>query len=144
MGVLNFGDESVRNAVLFDQCNIWIGTQLVQVIRRKFPSIPVDDVKLVGNRTRGGCNLALDEAEVGSTRGTLLEGDDVPAGGSIRNLRNSEKGRGHGKDRKEESGESKQLVRKHAESLCGPKERGSVKGMKPKNKNEGGNWILGR
>lgn len=97
----------MRNAVLFDQCDIRICTQLVQVIRRKFSSIPIDDVELVGNRTRGGCNLALDGAEVGSTRGTLLEGDDVPVGGSIRDLRNSEKGRGHGKDGKKESGESK-------------------------------------
>jgi hypothetical protein len=98
---LSLRDESMRNTILFDRCDIRVGTQLVQIIGRKLSSIPVDDVELVGNRARGRCDLALNGAKVGSTRGTLLESDDVPAGGSIRNLRNSEKGRGHGKDREE-------------------------------------------
>lgn len=106
-----------------------MGTQLIQVIGRKFSSIPVDDIELVGNFARSGRDLALDGAKVCSTRDTLLESDDVLVGGSIRNLRNSEKGGWHSKDGEEESGKSEELLRKHAEGLCRPGRTRSGKGV---------------
>ena len=134
----------MRNTVLFDRCDIRMGTQLVQVVGRKFSSIPVDDAELVGNRAWGGYNVALDGAKVGSTRDTLLESDDIPAGCGIRNLRNSEKGGGHGKSREKESGKSKELLGEHAESSCGPDEFWERSEAEVENRNEGENWVVGR
>ena len=106
VNILSLGGEGVGDTVLFDRSDIRVGTQLVQVIDGELSGITVDDVELVCDLAWGGHDLALDGVDVGSTRGTLLEGDDVPAGDGIRNLRNGEEGGGRGKDGEKESGES--------------------------------------
>ena len=70
-------------------------------------SISVDNVKLVGDIARGGSYSALDGANVGGTRDTFLESDNVSVGNGICNLGNGKKGGRCGKDGEEEGCENK-------------------------------------
>lgn len=76
----------MRGSVLFYRSNIRVCTQLVQVISRKFPGIPIDDFELMGDLARGGGHLALNGGKVGRAGDAILECDDVSVGGGIRNL----------------------------------------------------------
>jgi len=62
----------------------------------------------MGDLACGGCDVALDGANVGSKGRTPLEGNNVPVRDGVPNLRNSEKGGGRGKNREEECIESKE------------------------------------
>lgn len=115
MNVLSHSVGSARDAVLFNRSDVWVGTQHVQVIGGELSCITIDDAVFVGYPACDGIDQALNRANVGRTGDTLLEGDNVSAGDSTGNLRNSDERGGRSKDREKESGESEELLGEHAE-----------------------------
>ena len=85
---------NLKDAVLFDRSDLWVGTQIVQVIVGEFSGVAVDEIVLVGDIACGSRNAGLDGAKMGSKRHVVLEGDDIPARDGFFSLRDGEKG-GH-------------------------------------------------
>ena len=84
----------MNDTVLFDRSDIWVCTQVVQVLVGELSSVTVDEVELVGDIACSGRDAGLDRANVGSEGHLILEGNDIPARDGFFSLRNSEKG-GH-------------------------------------------------
>jgi len=87
--------EGARDTILFDQFDIRVGTQPVQVIGGELSGVTADEVELMGDVALGRCEVGSEGGEVDSKRHPSLEDDDVPARGRVGNVRDGEKIGGH-------------------------------------------------